>query len=182
MLFEDLTWLFTNSNHNRNIVKLNFNEAALLYKTTRQSWGNILEIGRYNGGSTMILHAASHDSRKIYSVDLINRVDKIVAQHLTERVIFMDQDSKIKIHTVFGLIFIDGNHSPEGVQADIDTHWENLDVDGYAVFHDAIGVSPGKDYWPGVKKATDTLINKNFAAKVDSAGSLLVLRKTGELK
>ena len=67
--FEDLAWLFRCDSRNRGIIAQGFDEAAMLWKATRATAGDILEIGRKRAGSTVLLAAAS-PGRLIYSLDL----------------------------------------------------------------------------------------------------------------
>src|SRR5256885_17169217 len=67
--FEDLAWLFTCDSRNRGIIRQGFDEAALLWKAVKATSGNILEIGRNQAGSTVLLVAAS-PGRTIFSIDI----------------------------------------------------------------------------------------------------------------
>ena len=59
--FEDLAWLFTCDSRNRGLIRQGFDEAALLWKAVKTTTGNILEIGRNFGGSTVLLAVAGPD-------------------------------------------------------------------------------------------------------------------------
>ena len=54
------------------------------------------------------------------------------------------------------LVFIDGDHSPESVEKDIDAWIKHVKPGGYALFHDY-----ERDFWPGVKKVVDTMMPKH---------------------
>ena len=59
--FVQLLWLFNSPKETRNIIRLDLHEAGLLYKyASRVDKGNILEIGRYWAGSTVLLAVATH--------------------------------------------------------------------------------------------------------------------------
>jgi hypothetical protein len=59
--FEDLTFLFSSTVLAHGIASLRFDEAALLYRLVRELQPNlVVEIGRYRGGSTLLL--AAHDA------------------------------------------------------------------------------------------------------------------------
>lgn len=145
--FEDLVWLFSCDSRNRGIIRQGFNEAALLWKAVRATSGNILEIGRNRAGSTVLLAAASH-GREIYSIDLKSKHDPACATY------FARPENKSRIHLItadsrkplpdltYGFLFIDGDHSFEGVLADVVAHWNALqpadEYPGLAAFHDAL--------------------------------------------
>jgi predicted O-methyltransferase YrrM len=145
--FEDLTWLFTCDSRNRGIIRQGFDEAALLWKTVKATAGDILEIGRNQAGSTVLLAAAA-PGRAIYSVDIKSKEHPACARFLLraenkDRVHRIVADSRKPLPGVtFGFLFIDGDHSFEGVLADVVAHWNALRTDharfGLAVFHDAV--------------------------------------------
>ena len=73
--FVKLLWLFNSPRETRNIIRLDLHEAGLLYKYAHQSClteGSILEIGRYWGGSTVLLAIATHNTDvNVVSVDVV---------------------------------------------------------------------------------------------------------------
>lgn len=146
--FEDLAWLFTCDSRNRGLIRQGFDEAALLWKAVKATTGNILEIGRNLGGSTVLLAMAARSDREIYSIDNRSHEDSACKNYLTraenkQRVRLLIADSRKTLPGVsFGLLFIDGDHSFEGVVADVMAHWNSLRSDGgnvaLAAFHDAL--------------------------------------------
>ena len=140
-------WLFTCDSRNRRLIRQGFDEAALLWKAVKVTAGNILEIGRNFGGSTVLLTAAA-PGREIYSIDVRSHEDSACKDYLArpgnkQRAHLLVTDSRKKLpDLVFGLLFIDGDHSFEGVLADVVAHWNSLqDHAGnpaLAVFHDAL--------------------------------------------
>jgi Methyltransferase domain len=145
--FEDLAWLFTCDSRNRGLIRQGFDEAALLWKAVQATRGNILEVGRNFGGSTVLLAAAA-PTRQIYSIDNRSHEDRACKNYLTRsnnegRVHLLVTDSRKTLPGLdFGLLFIDGDHSFEGVLADVVAHWNSLQASGdriaLAAFHDAV--------------------------------------------
>ncbi len=145
--FEDLAWLFRCDSRNRGIIRQGFDEAALLWKAVKATSGNILEIGRNKAGSTVLLAAAS-PGRPIYSIDIRLKNhprcdDYLKTPQNKGRVQVLVADSRQPLPDVkCGFLFIDGDHSFEGVLADVAAHWNALEeVDGkpgLAAFHDAL--------------------------------------------
>jgi hypothetical protein len=145
--FEDLAWLFQCDSRNRGIIAQGFDEAALLWKAVKATAGDILEIGRKRAGSTVVL-AAAGPGRKVVSLDLRLR------PHRMCKAFFDRPENRDRIHlevansrvplpgSNFGLLFIDGDHSFEGVLADVMAHWNSLHETngraGLGVFHDAL--------------------------------------------
>ena len=145
--FEDLAWLFRCDSRNRGIIRQGFDEAALLWKAARATAGDILEIGRNKAGSTVLLVAAS-TGRTVYSIDIRLKNnprcdDYLKAPQNKGRVRVLVTDSRQPLAGVrCGLLFIDGDHSFEGVLADVMAHWNALgsvgSKPGLAAFHDAL--------------------------------------------
>ncbi|GAB4162355.1 MAG: hypothetical protein Tsb009_39360 [Planctomycetaceae bacterium] len=123
-----MAWLFQCNKQNRGIARLNFDEAALLWRTVKETSGPILEIGRYQAGSTALLCAASA-GREVVSIDLDPCHDPAADEFLRrpeirEHVELLTGDSRVPlVGREFGMLFIDGDHSYEGVTADISAHW-----------------------------------------------------------
>lgn len=145
--FGDLTWLFQCNKQNRGVARLNFDEAALLWRAVKATDGPILEIGRYQAGSTVLLCAAAA-GRKVVSIDL-DPCHHPAAEAFLKRpeiaanLELITGDSRQPLSDrQFGLVFIDGDHSYDGVTADISAHWpEAHAVNGrppLVAFHDAV--------------------------------------------
>ncbi len=145
--FQDLAWLFTCDSRNRGLIRQGFDEAALLWKAVKATSGRILEVGRNFAGSTVLLAAAAAD-REIYSIDLRSHEDSACKNYLArpenkQRVHLLVTDSRETLPNVsFGLLFIDGDHSFDGVLGDVLAHWNSLQAHGgnlaLAAFHDAL--------------------------------------------
>jgi len=195
--FADLAWLFTCDNRNRGIIRQNFDEAALLWRAVKASGGPILEIGRRHGGTTVLLTTAAA-GRRVTSLD-IEPAHLPPCEAFFDRVRAADPDClELLVASShqplpgrwFGLLFIDGDHSYEGVRADVLAHWSSLrPVDGrpaLAVFHDAVP-NGGLDHaghpnhCEGVQRLCGELLTLGIAERVEAAGSSLLLRKLAEL-
>jgi len=195
---EDMAWLFRCDNHNRGIVRQNFDEASLLWRAARMTAGPILEIGRRHGGSTALLLAAG-GARPLVSIDISPEHHEACDLFFAEveaaqpgRLNLMIGDSRVPLGAPhrFGLLFIDGDHTYEGVRADTIAHWGELSRhDGrpaLVVYHDAVP-NPGLsqegrlNHCEGVRRFCDELMAVGCAIAMGSAGSSLVLEKTGEL-
>lgn len=214
--FEDLVWLFQCDSRNRGIIRQGFDEAALLWKAVKATRGNILEIGRNHAGSTTLLAAASA-GREVYSIDLAPRHDRACEEFLARdenrrRVHLLVADSRQPLPNIeLGFLFVDGDHSFEGVLADVQAHWHSLvGSPALAAFHDAlpnesflwrekhrrfhqswVGMKNrfrrrkkdvmARDYEQGVYCVCQELINDGLAAEWGRASSMWVLRKLHDL-
>lgn len=195
--FSDLAWLFTANNLNRGILRQNFDEAAMLWRAVRASNGPVLEIGRRHGGSTVLLAAAAGE-RTLTSIDLApahnpacDAVFEKILRQSPERLRLIVGDSRRTLPgETFGFAFIDGDHSYEGVKADVAAHWNSLTpidtIPAYAVFHDAVpndglAHTGQANHHEGVRRVCDELIAAGCAERVEAAGSSLWLKKLADL-
>lgn len=188
--FADLAgWIFASSLSNHRVIHQRIDEGASLWRAVKMSGGPILEIGRAAGGSTITILGAS-DNRAVVSIDrapfhsnisdrIFNRAD------VKHRLKLYTQSSREAIpETEFGMMFIDGDHSYEGVCHDIAMFWNSLKpFDGkpaIAAFHDA--AKNPITYVEPVKRACDELIAEPGAARViETWGAMLVLEKLGDI-
>jgi predicted O-methyltransferase YrrM len=173
MDFEELIWLFTSDKSSRGVVRLNIAEGALLYKFCKKvADGNLLEIGRKYGGSTVLM-SASLNRGHLYSLDIAmnSDVEKNVGSY-KNKVTFITADSKeIEWKLPLDLVFIDGDHSYSGVKSDIKKYHKYVKDNGYIVFHDIIGKK--KELYPLLERF---LFRKGWV-EAGRADSMLVVQK-----
>lgn len=176
--FENLMYLFSSCVENRGIVRLNLKEAALLYKTAKNSKHTVVEIGRKYGGSALLLASAVQDGIKVVSIDIKNH------KYLDHNLSLAPKDVKDKLDIIkgssydvakkwdqpIGLVFIDGDHSVEGLKQDVKCWTPFLVSGGFAVFHDIV------DAGIGLEVVTDKLQKEGWKF-VASADTMLVLEK-----
>jgi hypothetical protein len=164
----------------------------------------------------VLLAAASKSGREIYSID--NRSneqpackDFLALPENKMRVHLLVADSRAPLPNLrFGFLLIDGDHTFEGVLADVVAHWNSAEMEALVAFHDALPNDNfkwrdsdrrwkrfsirlknkfrkekkpeiGPAYEVGVLKVCDELIRQGLAAKWNSAASMLVLRKLADL-
>lgn len=146
--FEDLAWLFTCDSRNRGRIRQGFDEAALLWKAVKATSGNVLEIGRNLAGSTVLITAATGVNREIYSIDNRSNEESACKDFLARpenkgRVHLLVANSRVPLaNREFAFLFVDGDHTFEGVLADVIAHWNalcsNNETPALAAFHDAL--------------------------------------------
>ena len=187
--FSDLAWLFKSEQANFYVIHQRFSEAALPWRGVRMSAGPILEIGRAAGGTTVLLLGGS-GTRPVVSIDLAGihhpHSDEVFARpDVARRLRLYDQSSREPIEeSAFGFLFVDGDHSYDGVCTDIANYWNALASfdcrPAYCYCHDA-GAGESLQV-ASVKAAVDELIAEPGACRVvDTAGSAVLLEKTGEI-
>lgn len=167
---------------------MNYDEAELLWNCVKDTEGTIMEIGRRHGGSTVLITAAAGSEREVISVDISSAHHHVICERYFADVKFSKSLQVIKDDSVnvttgeLGLLFIDGDHSYDGVSRDIKHHWPDVVEGGLVVFHDAVP-NPGLafrnqiNHCPGVTRACKELVESGKGEEVSKAGSVLVLRK-----
>lgn len=155
--FEDLAFLFSSNNFNFGLALLSFDEAAYLFRLTRELGpATIVEIGRYKGGSTVLLAAAMDRESHLYSYDLHVKLQHEVSgleldaetksalarYGLAERVNLIVADSTTAPPPAeqCDLIFVDGDHTYSGVRRDYENWRPFVPSGGHLLFQDAASV------------------------------------------
>jgi predicted O-methyltransferase YrrM len=133
-----------------------FSECELLYNLAKQSKGDIVEIGSWVGKSTAFLAFGTNDgeNKNVYAIDphiygtkerFLNNLKFLIQNGLSEKTIIpiaMSSEEAINSSQGFneidiGLIFIDGDHTYEGVKKDFDLWFNKLAINGHIAFHDS---------------------------------------------
>jgi predicted O-methyltransferase YrrM len=150
--FEDLTFLFSSTILAHGIASLRLDEAAFLYRLIREARPRAaVEIGRFRGGSTFllasaleegVLHSYDVETRQGHSGSELDRelVAALERYGLTQKVRLHVQDSRSADPPAESIdfLFVDGDHSEEGVRADFERWSPLLAPGGHLLFHDAI--------------------------------------------
>jgi len=190
--FEDLAFLFTNSHENRGIIRMDFEEAAFLWTCVigMPPGTHVVEVGRAEGGSTILLAAAAKrkpplialpDGVIVYSIDNdpVNdaRLQDVLAGLRFERVDLIVGDSQTYdtsgIDNI-GLLFIDGDHTYPGVKADFENWLPTVVPGGTIAFHD-VTTSGLENYGP--EQLYHELLEDPRVSAIGGAGSMRALIK-----
>lgn len=187
--FEDLAFLFTSSQLNHGVASLRFDEAALLFRLVRRlDARRIVEIGRFKGGSTVVMAAAKAPSAHLLSFDLLvpqpggvdgaqldrELTDALERLGLAGGVDLRVADSRAVELPAPGIdvLFVDGDHSYEGAAADL-RRWSPLLRDGgHVVAHDAVDTAGYGTAYPGVARAFRELIEDGGFERLPDVGTM----------
>lgn len=153
--FEHLAGLFSSTSLDHAVIAMTVRQTAYLFGLVRQMKARkVIEIGRYKGGATLVIATAMDGEGQFWSIDLGEKEARLHASQLTRS--FDDQiadlchrlglkvellvgDSKtIRVETgEVDLVFIDGDHSYEGVKSDFERFGRRVRLGGAVLFDDA---------------------------------------------
>ena len=167
-------------------------ERDLLIKYVKECKIHFVEIGTYKGGSAAMISKYLPSGINLTTIDIFRKAPKVsTSQPSKEKIPTYEEakrtiekegkKSKVKIikgnswkiskewKRKIDVLFIDGDHSYEGVKKDF-TSWEpHLVRGGYILFHDA--------NFKGVKRfLKEILKNSRFSFK-ERTGNLAVIKK-----
>jgi hypothetical protein len=136
-----------------------------LYEAAFFARGPIVEIGRLAGKSTVILALGNRDAGRddpIYSIEyhhksLPTAEENLRAFGLLDRITMIQGDSAVQLHRVpqpFDVLFLDGDHSYEGVRRDLAAMRGKLARGGVIMIHDYYHRANGTGEY-GVQRAVD---------------------------
>lgn len=180
--------------YERTEVMVSFDEAMLLYFLARESKnGCIVEVGSYRGGSTVFLGKGSIDgfNAPVYAIDphksfigvlggVFGPKDRTVfyramlENECSEIVSLINLSSELFCTSwkePISLLWIDGDHSYEGVKRDFESWLPHMQLDGTIAFDDAT------DPALGPRKLIDELVASKQFAEVTNVGKIAVMRK-----
>lgn len=146
----------------RGFIRLCPWEADYLFSIASLANKGILEIGRFQGGSTLLLRASAPTTTPIHSIDiapiddlkLVSLVNKYGLNNLLH--LHIDDSTTTQIHLDFeyDVLWIDGDHSYEGCLSDLRRFTPRLSSGGHLLLHDAYYGSP-------VFNAINTFLREN---------------------
>ena len=206
MSFEQLTDIFNCGVSNRGLVRLDFDEAACLYKYVRlvPVGGKVVEIGRYHGGSTILIAQALLDTEldtnlllpenltvsSLLSIDKSPKNDDRLERMLHSRGLLGKVELAVsnsieypysESGASFDLAFIDGDHSYQGAKSD---HWNwgrRVKPGGFIVHHDMAKTRPNATQIPDIAKLRNDILQgqSSCVELVEEVGSISVFRRKG---
>jgi precorrin-6B methylase 2 len=184
--FEDLSFLFWSSPLNRRLIRLDLDEAAALYKVVK-SIPNAqgVEIGRFKGGSTLLLAAAVGPQGRLFSVDTEPQDDHglngILRQtDLLDRVELLVADAnEVEHDRHIDFVFIDGDHSYEGAKRDHNKWGAKVRPGGFIIHHDMGKARPLSSQWESLARLhlEITTMQEDVLELTHQVGSMIVFRR-----
>ncbi len=188
--FEDVAFLFSSNQLSHGIVSLQLDEAALLYRLARRvaRGAAVVEIGRFKGGSTLMLASALPEGAELWSYDLHvalrpdltgpqldGELESALDRYgLGERVRLVVGDSRTAEPPPRApeVVFIDGDHSYEGARADYERWSPLVAPGGHVLFHDAVDTGGYGNHYPGVARLVEEVERDSAFERQPDAGSI----------
>lgn len=188
--FEDLAFLFWATPMNRGVLRQDFDEAAALYRLVSSlPEPRGVEIGRYAGGSTLLIAAALSDAGGLLtSIDIAPQDDVQLHEVLTRLDLVDHVDlrvgdaAEVEWNEPLDFVFIDGDHSYQGAYRDHSRWGARVKVGGYIIHHD---MGQARSHATGIPELMELRhdIEMHQAGElevVEEAGSLVVFRRVSD--
>jgi predicted O-methyltransferase YrrM len=152
--FEDLAGLFASSILNHGVIGMTIRQAAYIFGLTRRTGATkAIEIGRWRGGSTLILAAAMGREGKLWSIDIGEKAERVLGEHgqtLDDETRSFCERFGLDVELVVGdshtleletgevdVVLVDGDHTYEGTRADVERWGRRLRIGGALFVDDA---------------------------------------------
>ena len=182
--FEDCYWLFSSNPLNHGLSRLEHDEAAYLFRLVKNlGTPESVEIGRFRGGSTFLLAAAG---AQVLSIDidgarfesdgpaLVNALDRVGLRDRAQLVVADSRTYPVESSSI-DLLFVDGDHSYDGVRTDFEHWWPALRPRGHLLLHDAeefADTDPRRAISAGVTRLARQLVDRHDARRHQATGTL----------
>lgn len=152
--FEHLAGLFASTSLDHAVIAMTIRQTAYLFGVIRQMQARkVIEVGRYKGGSTLVIAAAMSGEGQLWSIDIGEKEARLyqggsarpfdqqladVCRRLGLRVDLIVGDSRtVQVETgEVDLVLIDGDHSYEGAKNDFERFGRRVRVGGAVLLDD----------------------------------------------
>jgi predicted O-methyltransferase YrrM len=184
--FEDLSFLFWSSPLNRRFIRLDFDEAAALYKVVKSiPNAHGIEIGRFKGGSTIMLASAVGPQGRLFSIDTEPQDDHALKDilrrtNLLDRVELLIADAnEVEHDSTVDFVFIDGDHSYEAARKDHNNWGSKVRPGGFIIHHDMGSGRPLASQWESLAKLKLEIKNmqQDVLELAHEVGSMMIFRR-----
>jgi len=163
------------------VIRMSPRDAALLSVAASDTEGDVLEIGRAQGGSALVLaHTLKGTGRRVLSVDIEDVEDARATLALDD---YGQACCRVTVDSLryeppsdydFGLMLVDGSHTMEGVVGDLRQHWHRMRMGAVVIFH-------GGNIHPPVTEVLGELLDLGCAQVWGFVDVSVAVTKTGEL-
>lgn len=193
--FEDLAGLFASTSLDHGVIAMTVRQTAYLFGLVRRMKARrVIEIGRYKGGSTLTIAAAMSGEGTFWSIDLGEKEARLhqrgarrsfddelrdVCARFRLPVTLLVGDSRtIEVETgEVDLVFIDGDHSYEGVKNDFERFGRRVRIGGAVLLDDACDEVMFKTHSESVGKLLQEIVAQQSFRLVKSVNRLAHLER-----
>lgn len=193
--FEDLAGLFASTSLDHGVIAMTVRQTAYLFGLVRRMKAHrVIEIGRYKGGSTLTIAAAMSGEGTFWSIDLGEKEARLhqgsarrsfddelrdVCARFGFPVTLLDGDSRtIEVETgEVDLVFIDGDHSYEGVKNDFERFGRRVRIGGAVLLDDACDEVMFKTHSESVGKLLQEIVAQQSFRLVKTVNRLAHLER-----
>ncbi len=153
--FEHLAGLFSSTSLDHGVIAMTVRQTAYLFGLVRQMRARtVIEIGRYKGGSTLVIASAMAGQGRFWSVDNGEKEVRVHGaaspQSFDEQLARLCRQWGLQVELLVGdsrtiaidaqdvdLVFIDGDHRYAGVKNDFERFGRRVRIGGAVLFDDA---------------------------------------------
>lgn len=193
--FEDLAGLFSSTSLDHGVIAMTVRQTAYLFGLVRRMKARrVIEIGRYKGGSTLTIAAAMSGEGTFWSIDLGEKEARLhqrgvrrsfddelrdVCARFRLPVTLLVGDSRtIEVETgEVDLVFIDGDHSYEGVKNDFERFGMRVRIGGAVLLDDACDEVMFKTHSESVGKLLQEIVAQQSFRLVKSVNRVAHLER-----
>ena len=155
--FEHFAGLFASTLLDHGVISMTVRQAAYVFGLVRQTEAaKVIEVGRYKGGSTILIAAAMNGQGQFWSIDIGEKEERLYGNRslrpFDEQISDKFSQLGLTFEMIVGdsytldidtgevdLVLIDGDHSYEGVKNDFERFGRRVRVGGAVLFDDAFG-------------------------------------------
>lgn len=193
--FEHLSCLFASTPVQHGVIAMTIRQTAYLFSAIRSNeFKKVIEIGRYKGGSTVTIACALANNGSFWSLDIGEKEsrlgqknkrpyddqikDKLAEMNLSANLIVGDSRTlELDTEGEVDLVFIDGDHSYEGVKNDFERFGRRVRVGGSVIFDDACDAPLYRSHAESVGKLIEEILAEGKFEKKTEVDSMIDLRR-----
>lgn len=174
--FEHFAGLFSSTSLDHAVITLTIRQAAYLWGMVRHlSVRKAIEIGRYKGGTTMLLACAMGSGGHLWSIDNGEKEKRLACptegRSYDEQIQDLCRRWGLSVHLLVGdsrtttvdtgqvdLLFIDGGHEYSIVRSDLERFGPRVRMNGAVLLDDAYDDGTFRTHHPGVRRVVDEAV------------------------
>lgn len=193
--FEHLAGLFASTPLDHAVITMSVRQAAYLFGLIRDMKARkVIEIGRYKGGSTLLMAAAMNGQGELWSIDIGEKEDRLhngrSSRPFDQQLADICKRFGLSVNIIVGdsrtveidsgevdLVFIDGDHSYEGVKNDFRRFGKKVRLGGAVLFDDTFNDRMFKTHSDTVGRLVSEVIAEGEFKQVKAVNQMAHLER-----